>query len=68
MNELIKRNVPIVIAAIVGVVIIEIYALYKGVNGTILVLVVGAICTLAGTKLGQVLEHRSILKEKNDKV
>lgn len=66
MNDSIK-SVPVVIAAIASVTILEVYALYQGMNGVILTLVIGAICALAGTKIGQVLEHRSIAKN-DDKV
>ncbi len=50
MVEMKKSKFPkiIVIAAIVGIVILEAIALLKGVNGTILTLAFAAIAGLAG--------------------
>lgn len=63
MNQLTKQNVPIIITAIVGIVILEAIALTKGMNGTILALSMGAVCALAGGKVGQFLERRKNTKE-----
>lgn len=66
MTTTVKQNTPIIITAIIAVTILEVYAISQGVNGTILTLIVGAICALAGTKLGKVLEHRQIEKENKE--
>lgn len=46
-----KRNAVIVIIAIVCVLIIELAAMYKGINGKGMALCVGAICALGGASI-----------------
>ena len=41
----------IVLAAIVGVTVIEVTAIFHGINGTLMKLCIGAICALAGVML-----------------
>ena len=46
-------NEKIIIAAIAGIVVIECMALYKGINGVVLTMVVGALAALIGKALPQ---------------
>ena len=43
-----KIDFRIIIAAIIGLVILEVVALFNGINGTLLTLVIGVIAGLAG--------------------
>ena len=43
-----------VLAAIVGVIILEAIALSHGINGTILILAIGALCGLGGYEIKEV--------------
>ena len=36
----------VIITALICVTVLELYALYRGINGTLLTLVVGAICSI----------------------
>ena len=62
MTESTKRTAPVIVAAIVVIGALEAYALYQGINGTIFVLVVGAVCALGGERIGRFLEHRCVAK------
>lgn len=46
-----NRNMWVSLAAIVGVVVMETVALCNGINGTLLVLSIGAVCGLGGYTL-----------------
>ncbi len=68
MTEATKQNTPVLITAIIAVTLLELYAISKGINGTVLTLVIGAVAALAGAKIGKTLEHRQIEKiEKENK-
>ena len=47
LNKMIKDKY-VVIAAIAGLTIIEVYALSKGINGTLMIMIVAAVAGLAG--------------------
>jgi len=64
MTKNAKHTLPVVIIGVVGIIIIELYALSKGINGIALTLSIGAITALAGGKVGQFFGRRDILKDK----
>lgn len=66
MSTSARQSMPVLITAIIAIVVLEIYAISKGINGTVLTLVIGAIAALAGAKIGKVLEHRHIEKENKE--
>lgn len=53
-----KRPVAVTITAIVAITVLEIVALLKGIDGTLMATVVAAIAGLGGYTLGQVLKQR----------
>ena len=55
-----KQNVPVIITAILAIVLLEGYALYQGIDGKVLTLAIGAVCALAGIRLGKYLQIRSL--------
>lgn len=59
MTNNIKQNIPTVILAIVAILFLESYALYKGINGIALTAAIGAITGLGGFKIGKYLQVRS---------
>ena len=44
----------IIVGAIAGLTIIEICAIFNGINGTLRSIIIGAICALAGLSLPQI--------------
>jgi len=55
-DALVKRNVPVAIIAILGIILLEVYALHQGINGKILSLSFAAIAGLGGFQLGKVFK------------
>jgi len=51
LNRNQKMNAVVVIVAIVCVFIIELAAIYKGINGKVMTLCIGAICALGGASI-----------------
>lgn len=45
-----------ILAAIVGIIILESQALAAGINGTLLILAIGAICGLAGYEIRDIIK------------
>jgi len=65
MNETVK-SIPLLIAGVMAVTVVEIYALSKGINGVYLTMAIGAICAIVGVKAGTILEHRYIAKNNKE--
>ena len=53
MKQKIKVDKSIVIAAILGIAVVEVAALFNGINGTLLTLALAAMAGLAGWSLPQ---------------
>ena len=50
-----SEHAIIAVTAVVGLALIEMMALYKGINGKLLIMVVGAIAGIAGASVDRLL-------------
>ena len=53
MNQKTKVDKSIVLAAIAGLVVLEVAAMYNGINGKMFVIIVAAVAGLAGWSMPQ---------------
>lgn len=66
MNTITKQSAPVIIAVVIAITILEVYALSQGINGLLLTGVIGVLAAIVGVKAGKVLEHRCIAKNNKE--